>query len=105
MRDTYAELRTKHLKDFVAGRKVGTCPNCGSKKFWDNVGVVLIGEVAYLTNVYGGVCPECGHRWCLECGKPAPCDHEDAWAQYAAEHGISGEDDEAYESWLDNLSK
>jgi len=59
--------------DFVSDIFVGDCPQCGSSNTGD------CEEVPEIEDITLGLCQDCGHMWCTECGrtvaKGSACEH------------------------------
>ncbi len=93
------------VEDIVSLIMVGPCPNCGSESTHDGDDAAGDDEIGDTTI---GICRECGHHWCLECGQEAKdgieCPHWGAWAAHCKAHDIQEVDQDnkdEYRAWLD----
>jgi hypothetical protein len=57
------------LDDLISKAMVGECPNCGSEETTDCEEVSEIDSKIVADNTIG-ICRQCGHLWCIECGFP-----------------------------------
>lgn len=113
--DLPPEVRT-HLRDlvrmsetreeFVSAVMVGPCPRCGSNKTGDDDDFRVLdldpGDVTV------GVCAGCGYLWCLDCGAALekwPCPHWEAWENYCNLNDVDQDDDQRYQTWLQQYSE
>ncbi len=102
LKDAFARSETED--DFLALTLIGPCPKCGNeltKNDYDDAEDAEEDEM----NPTIGICPECDHRWCIECGLPVSegdCPHWKAYDDYCKEHNIDEDDIEQYALWLDS---
>ena len=109
LRDLAGKAETE--EDFVSFIMIGPCPKCGNELTKDGMSASGNEEDGDPTV---GICPDCGHQWCAECGQPVaqdkPCPHWDAWDAHCKEQGIFQSADptmeegylDVYTSWLDD---
>lgn len=103
--DVFAQSEAE--EDFLALAFVGPCPKCGNELTKSD-----FNDAAEDMDDEGdptiGICPECDHRWCIECDLPVSegeCPHWEAYIDYCKENDIDEEDIEQYEEWLDLWSE
>ncbi len=101
LKDVFAQSESED--DFLALAFIGPCPKCGNESTKNDYDETEGAEEDEVDPTIG-ICPECDHRWCIECGLPVSdgvCPHWDAHSDYCKEHNIDEEDNEQYEIWLD----
>jgi hypothetical protein len=74
--------QTSTLDGFLSALMVGNCPSCGSTKTRDC-------DESPLHDITVGICLDCHHMWCLECGYKLitwPCPHWEICDECAFTH-------------------
>ena len=106
--------KAETVDDLIAFTLIGPCPRCGNELTRDGMSEAENEEDGDPTV---GICPDCGHRWCIECGQTLKegdeCPHWDAWEVYCKEHDIDQDEDpdsedesgDIYFRWLDEYVK